>query len=45
MHSIYFTVLEAHTTHFNPIALSQAKIVYSFGLTECSRVKDLTFHS
>ena len=25
--------------NFNPIALRKAKIVYNFGLTECSRVK------
>ena len=25
--------------HFNPIALRKAKIVYNFGLSECSRVK------
>ena len=24
---------------FNPIALRKAKIVYSFGLSECNRVK------
>ena len=28
-------------TTFNPIALGKAKIVYSFGLSECSRVKNL----
>ena len=28
----------------NPIALRKAKIVYSFGLSECSRVKILIFH-
>ena len=27
---------------FNPIALRQAKIVYNFGLSECSRVKKLS---
>ena len=25
---------------FNPIALRKAKIVYNFGLSECSRVKE-----
>ena len=26
---------------FNPIALRKAKIVYNFGLSDCSRVKDI----
>ena len=28
---------------FNPTALRKAKIVYNFGLSECNRVKDLSF--
>ena len=31
----------ALTSHFNPIALRKTKIVYNFGLSECSRVKVL----
>ena len=27
----------------NPIALRKAKIVYSFGLNECNRVKNILF--
>ena len=29
------------STAFNPTALKKAKIVYNFGLSECSRVKSL----
>ena len=29
--------------HINPIALIKAKIVYNFGLSECSRVKGLSY--
>ena len=28
-----------HQVYFNPIALRKAKIAYSFGLSECKRVK------
>ena len=31
--------VKAHHSYFNPIALSNAKIVYNFGLSECNRVK------
>ena len=33
-----FGCLKLTTSFFNPIAHGKAKIVYSFGLSECSRV-------
>ena len=33
------------TSFFTPIALRKAKIVYNFGLSECSRVKGIYFKS
>ena len=33
-------ILQVIKRIFNPIALRKAKIVYNFGLSECSRVKE-----
>ena len=35
------SVTDANISHFNPIALRKAKIVYNFGLSECNRVKPM----
>ena len=35
------TLNPSSLTHINPIALRKAKIVFNFGLSECSRVNIL----
>ena len=41
----YCTVILENIFHINPIALRKAKIVYNFGLSECSRVKGYGYTS
>ena len=38
----FFASLSEMRSTLNPIALRKAKIVYNFGLSECSRVKRVT---
>ena len=38
---ILYLIKNCISHKFNPTALRKAKIVYSFGLSECNRVKDV----